>query len=149
MTEEKLSPWGRFIRLLALERRDILQMFYYAIFSGLVGLSLPLGIQAIINLIQGAQISSSWIVLVVLVTLGVIFTGLLQLMQLRIIETIQQRIFVKASFELSYRFPKIQEEGKLHHFLHNVDIVHFPFHGPFQDKSQATLNHHHASDEPS
>lgn len=108
MTEEKLSPWGRFIRLLALERRDILQMFYYAIFSGLVGLSLPLGIQAIINLIQGAQISSSWIVLVVLVTLGVIFTGLLQLMQLRIIETIQQRIFVKASFELSYRFPKIQ-----------------------------------------
>jgi len=102
------SPWKRFLGLLALERKDILQIFYYAIFSGLVALSLPLGIQAIINLIQGAQISSSWIVLVVLVTLGVLFSGVLQLMQIRIIETIQQRIFMRASFELSYRFPKIK-----------------------------------------
>lgn len=71
-------------------------------------MSLPLGIQAIINLIQGAQISTSWVILVILVTIGVTFTGALQLMQLRIIETIQQRIFVRASFELSYRFPKIK-----------------------------------------
>lgn len=110
MKQNKLTPWQRFFKLLALERKDILQIFYYAIFSGLVALSLPLGIQAIINLLQGAQISTSWIVLVTLVTLGVIFAGVLQLMQLRIIETIQQRIFVKASFELSYRFPKIKME---------------------------------------
>ena len=108
MNLPNLTPWQRFIGLLELERRDILQIFYYAIFSGFVALSLPLGIQAIINLIQGAQISTSWIVLVVLVTLGVLFSGALQLMQLRIIETIQQRIFVRSSFELSYRFPKIK-----------------------------------------
>ncbi|WP_142783615.1 peptidase domain-containing ABC transporter [Changchengzhania lutea] len=108
MEQPKLSPWRRFIGLLQLEKRDILQIFYYAIFSGIVSLSLPLGIQAIINLIQGAQISTSWIVLVILVTLGVAFAGALQLMQLRIIETIQQRIFVRSSFELSYRFPKIK-----------------------------------------
>jgi ABC-type bacteriocin/lantibiotic exporter with double-glycine peptidase domain len=71
-------------------------------------LSLPLGIQAIINLIQGAQISSSWIVLVILVTLGTAFVGALQLMQFRIIENIQQKIFTRASFEFAYRFPKIQ-----------------------------------------
>jgi ABC-type bacteriocin/lantibiotic exporter with double-glycine peptidase domain len=67
-----------------------------------------LGIQAIINLIQGAQISTSWIVLVALVTLGVAFVGALQLMQIRIIENIQQRIFTRASFEFAYRFPKIR-----------------------------------------
>lgn len=108
MSREKFTPWQRFLGLLELERKDILQIFYYAIFSGLVALSLPLGIQAIINLIQGAQISTSWLVLVVLVTLGVLFSGALQLMQLRVIETIQQRIFVRSSFELSYRFPKIK-----------------------------------------
>ena len=106
-----LTPWRRFIGLLELERKDIAQIFYYAIFAGFVGLSLPLGIQAIINLIQGAQVSTSWIVLVVLVTLGVSFVGGLQYMQLRIIETIQQRIFVRSSFELSYRFPKIKMEA--------------------------------------
>lgn len=111
MSNDKLTPWERFLRLLALERKDISQIFLYAIFSGLVALSLPLGIQAIVNLIQGAQISTSWIILVILVTIGVIFVGILNLMQLRIIETIQQRIFVKASFELSYRFPKIKMEA--------------------------------------
>jgi ABC-type bacteriocin/lantibiotic exporter with double-glycine peptidase domain len=108
MDNQQLTPWKRFIGLLKLEKKDIFQIFYYAIFGGVVALSLPLGIQAIINLIQGAQISTSWIVLVIVVTFGVIFSGALQLMQLRIIETIQQRIFVRASFELSYRFPKIK-----------------------------------------
>lgn len=108
MNHTPISPWKRFLGLLQLERKDILQIFYYAIFAGLVALSLPLGIQAIINLIQGAQYSTSWVILVIFVTFGVIFSGALQLMQLRIIETIQQRIFTKASFELSYRFPKIK-----------------------------------------
>lgn len=103
-----MTPWQRLVGLLQLEKRDILQIFYYAIFAGIVALSLPLGIQAIINLIQGAQISTSWVVLVIIVTLGVAFSGALQLMQLRIIETIQQRIFMRSSFELAYRFPKIK-----------------------------------------
>lgn len=103
-----MSPWERFLGLIELERKDVLQVAYYAIFAGLVSLSLPLGIQAIINLIQGAQITTSWIVLVILVTLGVAFTGVLQLMQMRIIEMIQQRIFTRASFEFTYRFPKMK-----------------------------------------
>lgn len=103
-----MTPWLRLLGLLQLEKRDILQIFYYAIFAGIVALSLPLGIQAIINLIQGAQISTSWIILVIIVTLGVAFSGALQLMQLRIIETVQQRIFTRSSFELAYRFPKIK-----------------------------------------
>ncbi|SHM71694.1 peptidase domain-containing ABC transporter [Polaribacter sp. KT 15] len=107
-TTDKITPWRRFVGLLKLEKKDIFQIFYYAIFGGVVALSLPLGIQAIINLIQGAQISTSWVILVIVVTIGVIFSGALQLMQLRIIETIQQRIFTRASFELSYRFPKIK-----------------------------------------
>ena len=108
MEHEQMTPWQRLVGLLQLEKRDILQIFYYAIFAGIVALSLPLGIQAIINLIQGAQISTSWVILVIIVTLGVAFSGALQLMQLRIIETIQQRIFTRSSFELAYRFPKIK-----------------------------------------
>jgi len=107
-TNDSLTPWKRLAGLLQLERKDIIHVSYFAIFEGIVSLSLPLGIQAIINLIQGAQVSASWIILVILVTAGVVFTGALRLMQLRIIETIQQRIFARASFELSYRFPKIK-----------------------------------------
>ncbi|NYJ26095.1 MULTISPECIES: peptidase domain-containing ABC transporter [Flavobacteriaceae] len=108
MAKQILTSWQRLVNLLKLDRKDVLQVFYYAIFSGLVGLSLPLGIQAIINLIQGAQVSTSWIILVILVTLGVAFSGVLQLMQIRIIENIQQKIFTRSSFEFTYRFPKIK-----------------------------------------
>ena len=108
MAKKILTAWQRLMGLLRLDKKDILQIFYYAIFAGLVNLSLPLGIQAIINLIQGAQVSTSWIILVVLVTLGVAFVGALQLMQIRIIENVQQKIFTRASFEFAYRFPKIK-----------------------------------------
>lgn len=108
MAKNVLTSWQRLIGMLKLDKRDVLQTFYYAIFAGLVSLSLPLGIQAIINLIQGAQISTSWIILVILVTGGVAFAGLLQLMQIRIIENLQQKIFTRASFEFTYRFPKIK-----------------------------------------
>ncbi|UCD60584.1 MAG: ATP-binding cassette domain-containing protein [Flavobacteriaceae bacterium] len=108
MAKNILSSWQRLIGLLKLDKRDILQVFYYAIFAGVVNLSLPLGIQAIINLIQGAQVSTSWIILVILVTLAVAFTGVLQLMQIRIIENVQQKIFTRSAFEFAYRFPKIK-----------------------------------------
>ncbi len=108
MAKTIMTSWQRLIGLLRLDKRDIFQIFYYAIFAGVVNLSLPLGIQAIINLIQGAQISTSWVVLVVLVTIGVAFGGILQLMQIRIIENVQQKIFTRSSFEFAYRFPKIK-----------------------------------------
>jgi ABC-type bacteriocin/lantibiotic exporter with double-glycine peptidase domain len=116
MAKNLLTAWQRLVNLLSLDKKDVLQVFYYAIFAGLVNLSLPLGIQAIINLIQGAQVSTSWIVLVVLVTLGVAFGGTLQLMQFRIIEDIQQKIFTRSSFEFAYRFPKIKMSELRHYY---------------------------------
>jgi len=104
------TPLQRYFSLLKLDRRDISQIIFYAIFAGLVSLSLPLGIQAIINLIQAGQVSVSWIVLVVIVVIGVALVGILSLMQLRITENLQQKIFVRSSFEFSYRLPKIKFE---------------------------------------
>ncbi len=107
-SNNNISPWTKLFNLLKLERRDIMQVLYYAIFAGLISLTLPLGIQAIINLIQGAQVSTSWILLTALVTIGVAFFGALQVLQLDIVENIQEKIFARASFEFIYKFPKIR-----------------------------------------
>lgn len=104
------TPLQRFYNLLRLDRKDIVQIFFYAIFSGLISLSLPLGIQAIINLIQSGRVSISWIVLVIIVVIGVALVGILSLMQLRITENLQQKIFIRSSFEFGYRLPKIKFE---------------------------------------
>jgi ABC-type bacteriocin/lantibiotic exporter with double-glycine peptidase domain len=104
-----MTTLKRYINLLNLDKKDIYQVVFYAIFAGIVSLSLPLGIQAIINLIQGGRVSFSWIVLVVVVIMGVALVGILSLMQLRITENIQQKIFIRSSFEFAGRFPQIKQ----------------------------------------
>jgi ABC-type bacteriocin/lantibiotic exporter with double-glycine peptidase domain len=79
----KMTPWTRLLNLLKLERKDIFKILLYAVFAGLVGLSLPLGVQATINLVVGGQFNASIIILISLVLLGVIFQGVLRYMQLR------------------------------------------------------------------
>ena len=93
MNNTQMTPLERFWGLLRPDRKEISQLYIYAIFNGLVSLSLPLGIQAIINLIQGGQMNTSWVVLVAFVILGIAFGGLLQIMQLRITENLQQKVF--------------------------------------------------------
>lgn len=105
-----MTPLQRLYNLLLLDKKDISQIFFYAIFAGLISLSLPLGIQAIINFIQSGRVSVSWIVLVVLVVIGVALVGILSMMQLRITENLQQKIFVRSSFEFAGRMPRIKFE---------------------------------------
>lgn len=110
------NPLQRFFNLLKLDKRDISQILFYAIFAGLVSLSLPLGIQAIINLIQSGRVSVSWIVLVFIVVIGVILVGILSFMQLRITENIQQKIFIRSSFEFAFRLPKIKFDDQYNQY---------------------------------
>lgn len=111
----KLTPFQRFWRLLKPDSREINNIYAYAIFAGLVSLTLPLGIQAIVNLIQGGIVSTSWIVLVAIVVIGVGVTGVLQIFQLRITENLQQKIFARAAMEFAYRIPRIRLEALYRH----------------------------------
>lgn len=99
----------RFKNLIKLDRKDIYQIFLYAIFAGIISLSLPLGIQSIVNFIQAGKVSTSWMVLVFMVLIGVTLVGVMRIMQFRITENLQQKIFVRASFEFAYRFPRIKQ----------------------------------------
>lgn len=108
---QKPSSLTRFINLIKVDRQEIISIYVYAIFNGLVSLSLPVGIQAIINLISGGQVSTSWIVLVVFVILGVALSGGMQIMQLAITENLQQKIFTRSAFEFAYRIPKLKLES--------------------------------------
>lgn len=105
-----VSPIKRFVGLLRTEGESVKKIYLYAIFNGLVALSLPLGIQSIISFIQTGQITASWLVLVFIVVGGIIIAGWLQVLQLKTSEKIQQRIYAKSAIELAYRLPKIKSE---------------------------------------
>jgi len=101
----------RFLTLLSPDKMDILYIQVYGIASGLINLTLPLGVQAIIGIVMAGSISSSWILLVVLVTLGVLITGGLQMMQIILTEVIQQRLFVRSAIAFASRIPKFKIEA--------------------------------------
>lgn len=113
-----IKPWTRFINLLKVDRQEIVNIYIYAIFNGLVSLSLPLGIQAIINLIIGGQISTSWIILITFVLAGILISGVLQILQSYMTENLQQKIFVRGAFDFTYRIPKLK--------LDLIDKIHVP-----------------------
>ncbi|GAA0751318.1 peptidase domain-containing ABC transporter [Psychroflexus lacisalsi] len=108
MAIDTKTPWIRLGRLLSLERKSVFKILFYAVFAGLVELGLPLGIQAIVNIIVGGSFNASVILLTGVVLFSVAFAGVLRYMQLRIGEDLQQRIFARSSFELIYRFPKME-----------------------------------------
>ena len=102
------TPLQRFWLLLKPDAREVRNIYVYAAFSGIINLSLPLGISAIVNLIQGGRISTSWVILLIFVIGGVALGGILQIFQLRITENLQQKIFARAAFEFTYRIPRIR-----------------------------------------
>ncbi|QJW89898.1 ABC transporter ATP-binding protein [Spirosoma taeanense] len=109
--ESPPSPVQRLFRLLSNEKKDIGYIYLYAIVTGIISLSLPLGIQAVFNLVSGGLVFSSVYVLIGLVIAGVIIAGLLLIGQMVLVEILQQRIFAKAAFEFAYRLPRIQPES--------------------------------------
>ncbi len=106
-----LKPVQRFFRLLEVDRKDITFIYVFAAFAGLINLSLPLGIQAIIGLIAGGDISASLIFLIAVVTIATALVGILKIMQITVSETIQRRIFTRSAFDFAYRIPRLSLPG--------------------------------------
>ena len=107
------SPLKRFFKFVASEKSNIFYIYIYAVLIGLINLSLPLGIQAIIGRISGGMMFDGVIVLITFVILGLMLSGGLQLMQVYLVEILQRRIFTKAAFEFAFRIPRIRSEALL------------------------------------
>ena len=102
------SSLQRLFKLLQPDKKEVAYIYLFAIFGGLLTLTLPLGIQAVIGLVQGGDVSSSLIILIAVVTLGTLFSGLLNVMQLTVAETLQRRVFARSAFEFALRIPHLR-----------------------------------------
>ncbi|MFM7429414.1 MAG: peptidase domain-containing ABC transporter [Flammeovirgaceae bacterium] len=108
---EHPGPVRRLFQLLKTEKQEIFYILFYAIVVGLISLIVPLGIQTTVELISGGVIFSSVYLMIGLVIVGVIVSGVLQMIQISLVEFLQRRIFTKAAFEFAYRIPRIRLEA--------------------------------------
>lgn len=107
LTSGTLKPLQRLIRLLRAYHRETRFILLYAMVAGLINLSLPLGIQAIIGQLMGGSINAAWTVLVLFVLVGVVLTGVLRLFQLSVMEFMQRRLFSEMAVEFAARIPRL------------------------------------------
>lgn len=105
--EKQATPLARILKLVRQDRSEITAIYFYAVLAGLIQLSLPVGIQSIISFVLGGSMSASLILLIVLVVLGVLSTGLIYINQMKLIEKIQQKIFVRYSMDFADHIPRI------------------------------------------
>ncbi|WP_202912396.1 ATP-binding cassette domain-containing protein [Sphingobacterium olei] len=99
------------------EKKDVAAIYIYAILSGLVQLSIPLGIQAIVSFVMGATMVTSLYLLISFVVLGTFLTGLFRVKVMQIIEKIQQKIFVEYSLAFARKLPKIDLPAAKKYYL--------------------------------
>jgi ABC-type bacteriocin/lantibiotic exporter with double-glycine peptidase domain len=125
-----LSAVNRISQLTRLHKKEVLGIYLFSAFSGLVQLSLPLGVQAIVGFALGATMVTSIYVLIFLVVLGVVIVGLLQINQMRLIEKVQQQIFADYAFEFVTKIPQFDLKKadsyylpeKANHFFETVTV---------------------------
>lgn len=137
MSEKKNNPVIRIMQLVALEKKEITAVYFYAILNGLIQLSLPLGIQAIVGFVLGASMRASLVVLIVLVVAGVLAAGMMQVNQMKIIEKIQQKLFVRYSLAFADHIPKLDLKKTNSYYL--PELVNRFFDVPVLQKSLSKL----------
>jgi ABC-type bacteriocin/lantibiotic exporter with double-glycine peptidase domain len=102
-----VNPVMRIFNLVQLEKKEITAIYFYAILSGLIQLTLPLGVQAIVGFVLGGAMNASLALLISLVVLGVLATGMLQIGQMQQIEKIEQKIFIRNTYHISSKLPRL------------------------------------------
>ncbi|MBT9392860.1 ATP-binding cassette domain-containing protein [Hymenobacter sp. NST-14] len=132
-----LTPGQRFWKLVALERRDITYLYVYASLTGLISLTLPLGVQSVIGFVSSGSLSTSLVVLIGFIVFGTFAVGALQVMQLYLVEFIQQRLFARVSFDFAQRVPRVRTEDLGGEYL--PEIVNRLLDTPTLQKGLSTL----------
>jgi ABC-type bacteriocin/lantibiotic exporter with double-glycine peptidase domain len=117
MAESPLkSPIQRLIALLAQDKKDLAILLLYTLLSSLFTLSMPLASQALINTIASGFFLQPLIVLTSLVLGGLLFSGFIRVIELWLVETLQQRLFVSVALKLADHLPKVNLDALIENY---------------------------------
>lgn len=112
----RFTTIAKFLNVMVSERKEIGYVLLYAIFVGLISLTLPLGVQSLIGFISSGQVVTSVVILIAFIVAGVLLSGIMTIMQLHLVEFIHQRLFAKTAFSFAFRVPRIRMESVLKYY---------------------------------
>ncbi len=101
------TPVARLFDWMRADRNDMLLVLLYAVIASVVGLIVPITVQAMVNTIAFGVLLQPVIVLSLLVLSVLAIAALFRALQAKVVETIQERLFARTALELSHRLPRV------------------------------------------
>ncbi|MEM9412003.1 MAG: ABC transporter ATP-binding protein, partial [Planctomycetota bacterium] len=106
-TSEPLKPLRRLFALLKPEATDIRNIIIFSVVVGLLSLTLPLAVEAVVNTIAFGKYLQPLIVLCLIVLVFLGFRAGLSVLMTIVAEVIQRKLFVRTVEDLSYRLTRV------------------------------------------
>lgn len=106
--DEHPAPRDRLWRWMVLEREDLWTVLVYAAFVGVLGLTVPVAVQSLVNTVAFGTLLQPLVVLSLLLFGGLAFSAVLRGLQYWVVEVIQRRVLVRVVSDLAHRLPRVQ-----------------------------------------
>ena len=103
-----LTPFARLVAMLRPERTDLWLILGLGLGSGLLALSAPIAVQAVVNTVAMGGMGQPLAVLCAILFVFLAFSGGIFVLESYLAEMIQRRLFVRLATDLAYRLPKIR-----------------------------------------
>ncbi len=105
------KPFQRLMSLLRTESRDVWVVIIFALVSGLLTMTTPLAVEALVNTVAFGRFLQPVIVLSLMLLAFLIFQAAMKAVQTFVVEIIQRRLFARVAADLSFRLPRTRVEA--------------------------------------
>lgn len=105
--KEPLKPLKRLVEFLRPEAQDIRTILIFSLVVGILSLSTPLAVEAIVNTIAFGRYLQPLVVLSFIVLVFLAFRAALNVLMTIVAEIIQRKMFVRTVEDLSYRLTRV------------------------------------------
>ena len=105
------SPWERVRALLTLERSEIVVVVVYGVLVGLSALAIPVTAQALVGSIAMGTLLQPVIVMSVVLFAALSFSSAMRTVQVKLVEAMQERLFVKAATTIGRRVTRARADA--------------------------------------
>ena len=110
------KPLDRLIALLRAESSDLWIVVCFALVSGLLSMTTPLAVEALVNTVAFGRFLQPVFVLSIMLLAFLIFQAALKALQTFVVEIIQRRLFARVAADLSFRLPRTKMRALDDHY---------------------------------
>jgi ABC-type bacteriocin/lantibiotic exporter with double-glycine peptidase domain len=111
-TEHVQNHYRRLLRFWNLERHDITVALVFGCAMAVTSLAVPIAAQALVNIVAATAMVQPLVMLGIMLLIALVAVGILQTMQIVVVERIHQRLWVRTASDWLRRLPRYSREAR-------------------------------------